>query len=670
MIHRACPFALSALLTIVAAAVPRAARAEPGRTGQVVDITALSLNDLLNTPVSVVTRRAESLRDTPGVVTVITRAEIRASGARDLTELLALVPGFALGADVVGIVGIGVRGMWAHEGKVLLLVDGQEMNERLYSTTQLGNHYPLELIERIEIMRGPGSVVYGGYAELAVIHIITRSAADLQGYAVAAELDGGPEGVDRLNGSAAWGQVVDENLSYTIAAAGGRGQRSAARFTDFGGRSYGMDGQSGLQPVFVNAGATIRDLRLRLIYDDYRVETRDGYTEVLPSLTEGRFRTLAADATYTLELTPSLVLTPRVHYQRQTPWQVADRDSPIYYDKTAQRYLASLELAAAPAEHLDLVLGAEEFLDRALVNGTFLGGYQTLFGEQRSVAYHNTAVYGEAVFAPELVHVVGGARYEINSEFGSSLVPRLALTRTFGDLHLKALYSRAFRAPGIENINLGQDLVPERTSVIELEAGYALGAHLLLTVDAFDITLNDPIVYMVDEETGAEGYRNFGRTGSRGVELDLRFEYGRLRLDTSYSFYTPAGRNDVKSYAVPGRDDVLLAFPAHKVAFLAQIQLLDNLTFAPSAIWTSARYGYLRGDGQGNPALDRDEPHLVLNGFLDYRDVFVRGLALGLGVHDALNTRPAFIQPYDGGHAPLPGRAREVSLRASFERAF
>jgi len=114
------------------------------------------------------------LKDSPAVVTVITAQEIRESGARDLIDVLYTVPGFFLGVDVQGVVGPGFRGLWGYEGKILLLIDGKEMNEQLYSTIQLGNEFPTELIERVEVVRGPGSVIYGGNAELAVINVVTR----------------------------------------------------------------------------------------------------------------------------------------------------------------------------------------------------------------------------------------------------------------------------------------------------------------------------------------------------------------------------------------------------------------------------------------------------------------------------------------------------------------
>src|SRR5689334_2312026 len=95
-----------------------------------------------NTRVSIASKKDTSIRETPGIVTVITRDEIQNSGSRDLLGILTLyAPGLNFGNDVEGVVSAYVRGIWAEEGKILLLVDGLEMNERVFDTTQFGNHY-------------------------------------------------------------------------------------------------------------------------------------------------------------------------------------------------------------------------------------------------------------------------------------------------------------------------------------------------------------------------------------------------------------------------------------------------------------------------------------------------------------------------------------------------
>ena len=122
----------------------------------------------MNLDIHVTSRSTIPMRQAPGIVSLVTADEITNSGARDLIDVLRLVPGFWFGVDVQGVVGLGFRGNWGHEGKIQLIVDGLEINEHHYSSYWFGSHFPVESIKNIEILRGPGSVMYGGYAALAV----------------------------------------------------------------------------------------------------------------------------------------------------------------------------------------------------------------------------------------------------------------------------------------------------------------------------------------------------------------------------------------------------------------------------------------------------------------------------------------------------------------------
>src|SRR5688500_16877487 len=129
----------------------------------------LPLEELMNLEVEVATRTSEEIRETAGLVTVLTSADLRRAGCQALLDALRLVPSFQAGTDTWSTVGLAVRGNWGFESKILVLVDGHEWNEIDYGTFALGNRLPAYLIERIEIIRGPGSAVYGGYASLAVV---------------------------------------------------------------------------------------------------------------------------------------------------------------------------------------------------------------------------------------------------------------------------------------------------------------------------------------------------------------------------------------------------------------------------------------------------------------------------------------------------------------------
>jgi outer membrane cobalamin receptor len=181
---------------------------------------------LLNTPITVASKKALTTRESPGVVTLITREEIQASGARDFIDLLRLVPGFDVGYDVQGVTGPSLRGLWGYEGKILLLWDGVEMNETLYGTTEFGNHYPIDQIKRVEIIRGPGSSIYGGYAEVAVIQVTSLGPEDIPQRVGAGYTYGkGKDATYRSNGQLVAG-ASGQGWKLTLGAFGGTGKRS------------------------------------------------------------------------------------------------------------------------------------------------------------------------------------------------------------------------------------------------------------------------------------------------------------------------------------------------------------------------------------------------------------------------------------------------------------
>ena len=141
-----------------------------------VDLEA-ELNALLNTPLTVASSKATSLRESPGVISVISGQEIAATAPRNINDVLRLVPGFQIGYDSQGSSGLMARSFWTYEGKNLIMWDNLDITELLYGTTTLGDRFPVDQIKRIEIIRGPSSSLYGANAVVGVIAITTRRAA-------------------------------------------------------------------------------------------------------------------------------------------------------------------------------------------------------------------------------------------------------------------------------------------------------------------------------------------------------------------------------------------------------------------------------------------------------------------------------------------------------------
>src|SRR5262249_41851671 len=138
---------------------------------------------------------------------------------------------------------------------------------------------------------------------------------------------------------------------------------------------------------------------------------------------------------------------------------------------------------------LSVLGGVEGTWDHARLNNPTIAGFQTDFNGSRNVNYGNLAAFAQLIWKNFIVNVTLGARYEYHSTFGSSFVPRAGLTKVVGRWNFKLLYSQAFRAPGIENLNLNPTIQPERTNIVEAEVGVAISDHQALTVNGYLILI-------------------------------------------------------------------------------------------------------------------------------------------------------------------------------------
>ena len=150
------------------------------------DITTLSMQDLLDVDVvSTASKFPQEVREAPASVTVITREDIHRYGYRTLADALGSVRGFYTTYDR-NYSYLGVRG-FARPGdyntRFLLLVDGRRLNDGIYDMAPIGTDFPIDvsLIERIEVIRGPGSSLYGTSAFFAVVNVFTSTGASRKG---------------------------------------------------------------------------------------------------------------------------------------------------------------------------------------------------------------------------------------------------------------------------------------------------------------------------------------------------------------------------------------------------------------------------------------------------------------------------------------------------------
>ncbi|MBI2967576.1 MAG: TonB-dependent receptor [Bacteroidetes bacterium] len=635
------------------------------------------LEELVNTLIAAATKKPLSARESPGIISLITAEDIQRMGARDLIDVLNHVPGIEFGVDVLNVVGVGMRGNWGQEGKVLLMIDGQEMNEVMASTLQFGNHYPVDNIAKIEIIRGPGSAIYGGFAEYGVINIVTKNADMISGGSFGGCFTATVGRMGDTTGRTNIGMSIGKksgNVSAVLHVWAGSAARSDRDFTDFYGNTFNMAGNSDMKPVSVNAGIFWKDLSIRAIYDRYVMSTRDGYGENLSRAYPDNFYSYYGEVKYTWRISEKLSLTPRVNYIRQIPWNyVSDPLTDTLgeyetYDKIAVRNKINLTVNYKPARKTTVVGGAEFFTDNA-TDRSESGYFQN--GEQ-AVSYTNYALFGEAVHKHRIVNLILGGRYDNHTQYGSTFSPRVGLTkRITKDFHVKALYSHSFRAPGIDNINYSlnpDEIKPERTKVTELETGYQLTRNMIVTANIFDITTVDPIIYYGISDT-EQYYMNLGKTGTRGFEVECKYKEEGGYVTASYAFYSAGAKETVEAYEVAEDNSYLLGFAKHKINALCNFKLSRHLSFTTAVNYRGSRYAYTWIDNDEEPVIEKLNPSAFLNVFFLCENIF-KGLNLGFGVFDLFNTGALFIQPYNSFHAPLPGPSREIVVKLSYNVKF
>jgi outer membrane receptor for ferrienterochelin and colicins len=173
---------------VLALLFPATGAAQPAAPAQ--NIEDFSLEDMLNGPqleesVTLSTKTQQRAAQTPAVVTVVTGAEIQARGYANLAEVLRAVPGFY---DVYDLVShnVGVRGInggpRAAGNVIKLMIDGHPVDYRPTTGNYFGEELiPLAAVERVEIIRGPASAIYGANAFLGVVNVVTTTGKDLDG---------------------------------------------------------------------------------------------------------------------------------------------------------------------------------------------------------------------------------------------------------------------------------------------------------------------------------------------------------------------------------------------------------------------------------------------------------------------------------------------------------
>lgn len=530
------------------------------QTGDSVDIAELSLGELMNLEVSTPGKVPETIRETPASVYLFSRSDIEAQGYRNLTEVLENVPGFYNIDNYSGVSGnFGVRGFWngrEQNSSVAILVNGvPQMRMDVRGNPMESINIPVEAIDRIEISRGPNTVIYGSGASFGAINIIT----DESYYADRISVSYGSYGSERL--SARWsafsedGHIIlntsvnrTDGYDYAFSELMGPGNLAQLPAYGVGDPAATLAGRLEQETRYLQLAGEWQDLYFDFSYNKSILET---FTTI-PPVADGSERTAniyRMTVGVQHDFSSKISLDTHINYSNYDRTQRFDAFIPdlvAFNTLTYSGWEIESLLNYSPSKDLRLLMGVNWQRMQDLYEFTYVP-IVGLNNEVVSVDHRDTQSFFTqfSYQTSEKLRFVGGFRIEelpafdrlgytninVDTEptFGGrakarkNFTPRASLIYQASDAHLfKLMAGDAIKLAATAN----KYRPPEKTRALELNYIYSQ-EDLMLSVSAFRNTLSGLQIEELLVSSGTDLSVNTfvgGKIETFGMEVLLRYD--------------------------------------------------------------------------------------------------------------------------------------------------
>lgn len=517
----------------------------------------------INAQVVSASKKEQTISDAPAIISVLDRHMIENISGTTLADILKYIPAIEVSLGPDGDYRVSIRGI-RKDGNILVLVNGHRMNE-LYDARAI-YRFPISLIDRVEVIRGPGSSLFGSNAVAGIINIFTiKDESHVTGALGYHNLLTG-NGVytykkDKLKLSLAlsyrktdgansdveddWASDSDSPKEWSLAVG------DNVYTTEFWQRNLNVNFDLNYDRFFIST-MTSWENRNSWIGYNYLATPDSDISALHNSIILGyRYKAKKFD------LLVQAVETYHTHDRtiQETPdGYISPLSGNLFPDgklleETFSNFSSSLEVQGnyRPLKDLELIAGLsfeyQKMIDYNLkrnykLNGEEVrekfGNYDTLSLAQKGKTRSLFATYLQGDYKWNFLGVVGGVRFDRYSDFGTSFNPRAGIIlKPFGKIiSFKLLYGEAFRAPTFKELydqsnptptgTIGnEDLKPEELQ--SFEAGIELKFPFLLVRGNFFYNNNKDVIDVFDEEgSGSVAiYENIGSLESLGLEGEL-----------------------------------------------------------------------------------------------------------------------------------------------------
>ncbi len=546
------------------------------------DLSELSLEALIEIEVPKVygaSKFEQKTTEAPSSISLLSSDEIKRYGYRTLGDVLQSLQGFHVSYDR-NYAFLGSRGinLGDFNSRVLLLVNGHRVNNNITDGAFIDSAFILDvdLIDRVEVIRGPGSVLYGNNAFLGVINVITRQGAQLKG----TELSGEYGEFDAYKGRVTYGNSFSNGVEFLLS-----------------GSMYGTEGK---EEIFYPEFKSSRNNGVARNRDDDSFGSFFGSVRYLDFTLEGAYidrdKENPTAQYFTTFNDPRLRTADKrgytaLKYAHSFP-DLFDLTARVYYDRTEFEigYPQSIAIGSTVtnlfARETDIGewWGAELQLNKKLWERhivTLGAEYRDDFRQERQVTgqpivrqtRQSHGIYAQGDFeVVKQLHLNSGIRYDQYGDFDPGFNPRVALIyNPVPRSTIKAVYGTAFRTPNFLELADSQtavtptELQPEEITSYELIYEQELMPHLRGSLAGFYNQMDDLIVL----QNGA--FANLDAT-TRGTEVGLEgYWTNAVRARLSYTLQKT--ENETGDLAFPDS-------PEHLVKMNVSVPLWRNKVFA------------------------------------------------------------------------------------------
>ena len=499
----------------------------------------LSLEGLLNTKISTSAKYEQRVREAAASVTVVTAEDIDRYGYRNLEEVLASVQGFYLSNDR-NYTYLGVRGFGRptdYNNRVLLLVNGHSTNEDVYWSAMIDQTLGITLdsIERVEIVRGPGSVLYGTGAMFAVVNIITKEGKAIHGFDASGEIGS----FGSVEAAVSYGKELNNGADMMVSLMWGDVKGTDQFYPEYDDpstndgiaddldweRYYGLQTRVTYQNLSLQGIWSLRQAGIptgawEIVFNDRTAQTKDqsGFVELKYDLDlavdknlmiRGYYDHYGYAGTYPYEIDSTIVK----NYDASDGRWLGGETQFRWDIRTNNRLSLGLEFQKHVSRSYQLWTPEEIYFD-----GDFPSHVVSFYAQDELQLVDNLAF-------------TFGLRSDKYSNLESHITPRAALVyNPMPYSAVKLLYGQAYRAPNIYEMYYEDPLIGykpnlaldrEKIQTLELVWEHRITEGLFGTLSLYNYKMNDLIEQSIDPIDSSFQYRNIGRVVTSGVEVDF-----------------------------------------------------------------------------------------------------------------------------------------------------